>query len=189
MVSPIVKALGAVVIGAPVAVVLGLTARSIRKQDDATVPVVRMQESPLRVAVFSNYLDRHTHEHLAPTSFKRGYVAYDIRVENAGSEAVTGVRVELLDAGGEVVGTLRLGELEAHGHSVFAVKRSWNNALEAHRATSTPTAPTLVLTWRTPAGRRRAITSPSVRRVLGSTPSSVRQSRRERPPVLAPVMS
>ncbi|AMM22015.1 hypothetical protein AX769_20020 [Frondihabitans sp. PAMC 28766] len=189
MVSPIIKTLGAVVVGTPVAVVLGLTARSIRKQEDASVPVVRTQEAPLSVTVYSNYLDKRTHEHLPPTSFKKGYVAYDVHIENHSAEPVKGVHVELLDIDGDVVGTHRLGEVEAYGQTVFSTKRSWTSALEASRSRAVPVAPRTVLTWRTPLGRRRTIVSPAVRRVLGPTPSSVRQSRRRRPPVLAQVMS
>lgn len=189
MVSPILKALGAVVVGTPVAVVLGLTARSIRKQEDASVPVVREHDAPLVVTVFSNYLDKRTHEHLPPTSFKKGYVAYDVRVENRTGQQVKGIHVELLDIDGDVVGTVRVGEIEAHGHTVISAKRAWNSALERARSHPDGQPPRLVLTWRTSAGRRRVVVRPALRRVLGPTPSSRRQSARQRPPVLAQVMS
>lgn len=189
MVSPILKALGAVVVGTPVAVALGLTARSIRKQEDAQVPVIREQESPLAVTVFSRYLDRRTHETLPPTSFKKGYVAYDVRVENHAGQAVRGVHVELLDRDGDVVATVRVGEIEAHGHAVIAAKRPWNSALETARSHPDGQPPRIVLTWRTAVGRRRVIVTPALRRVLGPTPSSLRQQARQKPPVLAQVMS
>lgn len=189
MVSPILKALGAVVVGTPVAVALGLTARSIRKQEDAAVPMLREQESPLAVTVFGSYLDRRTHEPLPPTSFKRGYVAYDIRLENRTGRLVKGVHLELLDVGGDVVGSVRVGEVEAHGHEVVTAKRAWNAALEVARAHPDARPPRLVLTWRTSAGRRRSIVTPAVRRVLGPTPGLLRQQARQRPPVLAQVMS
>lgn len=188
MVASFVKALGAVVVGTPVAVVLGLTARSLRKQEDALVPVVTGDRAPLVVNVFSNYLDKHTHEHLSPKSFKNGYVVYDVRVENRTDRVVKGVHVELLSGDDDVSGHVRLGDVPPRGHSVFAAKRSWNAALEHHRTTEKD-APRTVLTWKTAEGRRRAILPVAVRRVLGETPGEVRRQRREKAPVVARVMS
>ncbi|RKR76693.1 hypothetical protein [Frondihabitans australicus] len=187
MVSPILKTLGAVVVGTPVAVVLGLTARSIRKQEDAQVPVIRSVESPLAVTVFRSWLDRRTHEHLAATSFKKGYVSYGVRVENHSAHDVRGIHVELLDTAGDVVSSVRVGEIDAHASTVVPVKRAWTNAFEAHRAAES--VPPVVLTWRSASGRRRVVLAPSLRRDLGVTPSSIRQGRRERPTVDSPVMS
>jgi hypothetical protein len=188
MVAPVLKALGALVVGAPAALVLGLTARSLRKQEDAAVPVIPAKESPLSVTVYSNYLDKKTHELLSPKSLKKGFVAYDVRVDNRTGQAVRGVHLELLDGDDDVVGEVRLGEIEAHGHTVFAAKKSWNRAFEKHRITETG-APRVVLTWKTPEGRRRAVVAPSPLRVLGETPSEIRRRRRERAPITARVMS
>lgn len=187
MVAPLLKAIGAVVVGTPLAITLGLTARSLKKQEDAAVPVVAPGDSPLVVTVFSNWLDAKTHEHLSPTSFKKGYAAYDVRVENRTGSSVKGVHVELLDLDGDVLGTVRLGDVEQHGHSVFAAKKAWNRALERIRVAEE--APRAVLTWRTSEGRRRAIPSLVMRRVLGPTPSELRRGRREKSPVVNHVMS
>lgn len=188
MVAPLIKALGAVVVGAPVAVVLGLTARSIKKQEDASVPVVQKSDSPLRVSLFTSYLDKHTHEDLSPKSFKKGYVAYDFRVENPTGHAVHGVHVELLDADGFAVGSVRLGEIEAHGRTVFRAKKSWTASLEAERVREA-SDPHVVLTWRSAQGRRRAIVPLRPRRALGEKPGLAKARQRARPEVLHPVMS
>lgn len=187
MVAPLFKAIGAVLVGTPLAVTLGLTARSIAKQEDAAVPVVDPAVAPLIVTVFSNWLDVKTHQHLAPTSLKKGYAAYDVRVENRTGSPVKGVHVELIDPDDDVLGTVRLGEVDAHGHSVFAAKRSWNRTLERIRQSeSTPRA---VVTWKAGVGRQRVIAPVFVRRVLGPTPSELRRARREKAPVTAQVMS
>jgi hypothetical protein len=188
MVAPLIKALGAVVVGTPVAVVLGLTARSLRKQEDAAVPVVDDTASPLVVTVFSNYLDKKTHDYLAPKSFKKGYVVYDIRVENRTDEVVKGVHVELLAGADDVSGHVRLGDIPARGHSVFTAKKSWNEAFEHYRSTEVD-EPGVILTWKTAAGRRRVIVPAAIRRVLGESPSEVRRRRRAKAPVVARVMS
>lgn len=188
MVASFVKALGAVVVGTPVAVVLGLTARSIKKQEDASVPVIEAAASPLVVTVFSNWLDKRTHAHLAPTSFKPGYAAYDLRVENRTRESVKGAHVELVERDGTVVGTARLGEVEAGGHSVFAAKKAWNRALEADRVTEADNL-RAVVTWRAAGGRQRAVLPLPMRRVLGEKPSEIRARRREKPLVTSRVMS
>ncbi|BDZ51981.1 hypothetical protein GCM10025867_42220 [Frondihabitans sucicola] len=188
MVAPLIKAFGALVVGTPVALALGLTARSLRKQEDAAVPVLAGQESPLVVTVFSNYLDKKTHEHLAPTSFKKGYVVYDVRVENRTDHVVKGVHVELLAGSDDVSGHVRLGDVPPRGHSVFAAKKPWNQAFEHYRSSETD-APRAILTWKTAVGRRRVILPLAIRRVLGETPSDIRRRRREKAPVVARVMS
>ncbi len=189
MVSSILKALGAVVVGTPVAALLGLTARSIRKQEDAQVPVIRSQEAPLTVTIFTSWLDRRTHEHLAPTSFKKGYVSYDVRVENRSGQAVRGVHVELLDTDGDVVSVVRLGEIAPRSSSAFTAKRSWVSAFEAHRTAAVSTVAPIVLTWKSSVGRRRVVLAPAHRRVLGPSAGSVRRGRRSKPPVTAQVLS
>jgi hypothetical protein len=188
MVAPVLKALGALVVGTPVALVLGLTARSLRKQEDAAVPVIPAQAAPLSVSVYSNYLDKKTHELLSPKSMKKGYVAYDVRVDNRTDQPVRGVRLELLDSDDDIVGEVRLGEVEARGHTVFAAKKAWNRTFEKHRITEVG-APRAVLTWKSPEGRRRAVVALSPLRVLGETPSEIRRRRRERAPITARVMS
>lgn len=188
MVAPLIKALGALVVGTPVAVALGLTARSLRKQEDASVPVIGGQESPLVVSVFSNYLDKRTHEYLAPTSFKKGYVVYDIRVENRTDHVVKGVHVELISGTEDVSGHVRLGDVAPRGTSVFSAKKPWNAAFEHYRSTETD-EPRVVLTWKSTVGRRRVISPVTIRRVLGETPSEQRRRRRAKAPVVARVMS
>lgn len=188
MVAPLLKAVGALVVGTPVAVVLGLTARSIRKQEDAEVPVVRTVDSPLTVGLFSNYLDKRTHELLDPKSFKKGYVVYDARVQNRTAQTVRGAHVELVGADGLVIGAVRLGDVPPRGHSVFAVKKAWNRALEEARVSGAP-APTTAVTWKAPFGRRRAVSSVNVRRVLGESSGEVRRRRRAKAPVISRVMS
>ncbi|GAA4265703.1 hypothetical protein [Frondihabitans peucedani] len=188
MVAPILKALGAVVVGTPVAVLLGLTARSIRKQEDAAVPVVVDDESPVAVTVFSSYLDKRTHEHLNPTSFKKGYVVYDIRVENRTERPVRGLRVELTAGLDDVSGHVRLADLPPRGHAVIAARRSWNAALDRYRSLEVD-VPRAVLTWKTPGGRRRAMLPLSIQRVLGDSPSEQRRKKRQKAPVVARVMS
>jgi hypothetical protein len=188
MVAPLIKALGAIVVGTPVAVALGLTARSLRKQEDAAVPVLGGQESPLVVSVFSNYLDKRTHEYLAPTSFKKGYVVYDVRVENRTDQVVKGVHVELIAGADDVSGHVRLGDIPPRGHSVFAAKKPWNQAFEHFRSTETDET-RAVLTWKAAVGRRRVVLPIAIRRVLGDTPSDIRRRRREKAPVVARVMS
>lgn len=188
MVAPLIKAIGAFVVGTPVAVVLGLTARSLRKQEDAAVPVVHDDESPLVVSVFSSYLDKKTHEYLAPTSFKKGYVVYDVKVENRTDRPVKGVHVELVSGADDVSGHVRLGDVPARGQSVFAPKKSWNRAFEHFRSTEVD-VPRVVVTWKTPAGRNRVYLPVTIRRVLGDAPSEIRRRRREKAPVVARVMS
>jgi hypothetical protein len=188
MVAPLIKALGAVVVGTPVAVVLGLTARSIRKQEDASVPVIRKDDAPLRVTLFSSYLDKRSHEYLSPKSMKKGYVAYDFVIVNPTRKSVHGIHVELLDADGVPISTVRLGEVEAHGRAVIRAKKSWASALQAQRALD-EAAPRVVLTWRSAAGRRRAIVPVRPVRALGENPGIARARRRSRPEVLQPVMS
>jgi hypothetical protein len=188
MVAPLIKALGAVVVGTPVAVVLGLTARSIKKQEDASVPVVRKTDSPLRVALYTSYLDKHTHEYLSPKSLKKGYVAYDFLVDNPTGHAVNGVHVELLDTEGYAISGTRLGEVEAHGRAIFRAKKSWKNALE-HQRVAESGDPRVVLTWRSTVGRRRAIVPLRAIRALGEKPGIAKARKRARPEVLHPVMS
>jgi hypothetical protein len=187
MVAPIVKALGAVVVGVPAAVVLGLTARSLRKREDAAVPVIPVDDAPVVLDVFMTYLDKRNHELLSPKSLKRGYVAYDFRLENRTSVAVKGLHVELLD-GDDVVGGIHLPDLPARGSTVFSPKKSWHGALESNRGARAGTA-RAVLTWRGPEGRRRAVVDLEPRRAVGQDPSIVRRRRRERAPIVGRVMS
>ncbi|GAA4681736.1 hypothetical protein [Frondihabitans cladoniiphilus] len=188
MVAPFVKALGALVVGAPVAAVLGLTARSLKKQEDAAVPVVSSGDSPLRVEVFSTYRDKRTHEVLSPSSFKKGYVSYDFRLQNTSARAVRGVVIELEDAQGDVVGHVRVGEVAPHAFHVFAAKKPWTRALEEHRV-ALSAAPAAVLTWRSAVGRRRAVAPVSPVRALGESPREVKRRSREKAPVRASIMA
>ncbi|ARC57755.1 hypothetical protein AS850_11795 [Frondihabitans sp. 762G35] len=187
MVAPIVKALGAVVVGVPAAVVLGLTARSLRKREDAAVPVVPVDDAPVSLDVFMTYLDKRNHEMLSPKSLKRGYVAYDFRLENRTSTAIKGLHVELLD-GDDFVGEMKLPDLPARGSTVFSPKKSWHAVLESHRAARVGGA-RAVLTWRGAEGRRRAVVDLEPRRAVGQNPGVARRRRREKAPVVGRVMS
>lgn len=188
MVASFVKAVGAIVVGAPVAVLLGLTARSVAKQEDAAVPVVVASESPIVITVFSNWLDKRSHEHLAPTSFKPGYSAYDLRVENRSGQSVRGVRVELVETDGSVIGATKIGEVAAKGSSVFTANKPWKRALDADRSQPTPTL-RAVVTWRGPSGRLRAALPLPMRRVLGEKPADIRRRHREKAIITGHVMS
>lgn len=188
MVAPLVKALGALVVGAPVAALLGLTARSIKKQEDASVPVVADTSSPVRLEVFSSYRDKRSDEVLSPKSFKKGYVAYDFRVENATAKTVRGVVVEVVDDHGDVLGHVKVGDVAPHAHSIFRAKKSWGQAFE-HERVGLASRPALVITWRTSAGRRRAVTRVSPVRSLGVAPGTIRERGREKPPVTSAIMA
>lgn len=188
MVASFVKAIGAVVVGTPVAVLLGLTARSVAKQEDAAVPVVVAAESPIVITVFSNWLDRRTHEHLAPTSFKPGYSAYDLRIENRSPRPVKGVRVELVETDGTVIGTAKIGEVAANGSSVITAKKAWKRAFDIDRSQPTPTL-RAVVTWRGAESRLRAALPLPMRRVLGEKPAEIRRQQREKAVITGHVMS
>jgi hypothetical protein len=191
MVSPLVKIAGAVVAALPVALTLGLVDRTVKRREDALVPVVEKQQSPLRVTVYAKYLDRRTHELLDPKSMKRGYVDYDIRVDNRGDRTVRGIDVRIEGADEERFGHVSVGDIAPHGFAMVKVKKSWNKQLELHRvgALGSLGSPVALVTWKAGVGRQRTRASVDATRLLPENGREAARRRRARPPVTAQVMS
>jgi len=191
MVSPLVKIVGAVVAALPVALTLGLVDRTVKRREDALVPVVTRQDAPLRVTVYSKYLDKRTHELLDPKSIKKGYVAYEIRVDNRDAQTVRGIDLRLEGADDERFGHISVGDIAPHGHALVQAKKSWTHQLELDRtgALEAIGSPIALLTWKVGAGRRRTRAAVTATRLLPEARRDEAARRRLRPPVTAQVMS